>query len=100
MENTIERAVALEAGKRISLEGLPEKISLYFQKHHADVQRASEPAPLIPEGGLDFEKHIAEMERTYILGALESSGGVRTKAAQLLRMTYRSFRHYAKKYGI
>ena len=39
-------------------------------------------------------------ERAYILAALEASGGVGTQAAELLRMSYRSFRHYAKKYNI
>ena len=27
-------------------------------------------------------------------------GGVRSQAADLLKMSYRSFRHYAKKYGV
>ncbi|HEV2287637.1 MAG TPA: sigma-54 dependent transcriptional regulator [Candidatus Acidoferrales bacterium] len=100
LENTIERAVALETEKRISLEGLPERILLYYQNHFGDRQLADQPKRLIPESGIDLEKHIAEMERAYLLGALECAGGIRTKAAQLLKMTYRSFRHYAKKYGI
>jgi len=32
--------------------------------------------------------------------ALEAARGVRSQAADLLKMSYRSFRHYAKKYGI
>lgn len=100
LENTMERAVALETGKRISLEGLPERILMYYQNHSADREVPANGRKLIPEGGLDLEKHIAEVERAYLLGALECSGGVRTKAAELLRMTYRSFRHYAKKYEI
>lgn len=100
LENTIERAVALEAGKRISLEGLPERIIMYYQNHFAERQLPVHGVQLIPEGGLDLEKHIADMERTYLLGALECSGGVRVRAAELLHMTYRSFRHYAKKYEI
>src|SRR5579864_7120007 len=62
LENTIERSVALETGKRISLEGLPERISLYYQNHFPDRPAASNSAPLIPDGGLDLEKHIADME--------------------------------------
>lgn len=100
LENTIERAVALETDKRISLEGLPERILLYYQNHFAERQLTERPKQLIPEGGIDLEKHIAEMERAYLLGALECAGGVRIKASQLLKMTYRSFRHYAKKYGV
>src|SRR5579863_3579248 len=100
LENTMERAVALETGKRVSLEGLPERILMYYQNHFAEREAQNGSRRLIPDGGLDLEKHIAEMERAYLLGALECAGGVRTKAADLLKMTYRSFRHYAKKYEV
>ena len=56
--------------------------------------------PLIPEGGLDLVMHVQDLERAYIVAALEASGGVGTRAAELLRMSYRSFRHYSKKYSI
>jgi transcriptional regulator with GAF, ATPase, and Fis domain len=32
--------------------------------------------------------------------ALERAGGVQTQAAELLRMSFRSFRYYAKKAGL
>lgn len=44
--------------------------------------------------------HIQDLERSFLLAAMERSGGVRTRAADTLKMSYRSFRHYAKKYGI
>jgi len=53
----------------------------------------------IPEDGIDLEKSVQEMERAYILAALEASDGVGTRAAELLKMSYRSFRHYSKKYN-
>ena len=56
--------------------------------------------PTLPEEGLDLEQHIAELERRYIEAALQQAAGVRTRAAELLRMSYRSFRHYAKKYRL
>jgi two-component system, NtrC family, response regulator PilR len=99
LENTIERAVALETGKRITVETLPERISRYYQEHFSSSVGPNR-TPLIPEGGLDLEKHISEIERAYLLAALECGGGVRVRAAELLKMTYRSFRHYAKKHGI
>ena len=46
------------------------------------------------------ETYIQQLERSYLLAALERCGGVRTHAADLLKMSYRSFRHYAKKYGV
>jgi two-component system response regulator PilR (NtrC family) len=99
LENTIERAVALETTKRVSLEGLPERITNFYQESHSNGQSASKPY-LIPDNGMDLEKLISSTERAYLLAALECSGGVRIRAAEMLKMTYRSFRHYAKKHGV
>jgi two-component system, NtrC family, response regulator PilR len=99
LENTIERAVALETEALISLAVLPEKV--LQQGNGAHPVRASENGhPAIPESGLDLEKIIEDTEREYIVAALEASGGVGTRAAERLGMTYRSFRHYSKKYNI
>jgi len=40
------------------------------------------------------------LERAYIVAAIEACDGVGTRAAELLKMSYRSFRHYSKKYNI
>ena len=99
LENTLERAVALETKKQISLESIPERITSFYQDSRSNGH--SQPSPsLIPDGGLNLEMHIAATERAYLLAALESAGGVRVRAADLLKMTYRSFRHYAKKHGV
>jgi two-component system response regulator PilR (NtrC family) len=49
---------------------------------------------------VDFEKEIAQAERSYLQAALEKAGGVRTRASELLKISYRSFRHYAKKHNL
>jgi two-component system response regulator PilR (NtrC family) len=100
LENTMERSVALETGRMISVNVLPEKIQLRAAQ---DATPAAAPANghvHIPETGVDLEKYVQEMERAYILSALDASNGVGTRAAELLKMTYRSFRHYSKKYNI
>ncbi|HKN60154.1 MAG TPA: sigma-54 dependent transcriptional regulator [Candidatus Acidoferrales bacterium] len=99
LENTIERAVALESCQRISVESVPDRIRNYYQ---ASVPQAAHNGNgiVLPDGGLNLEDHISKIERSYLLAALERSGGVRTRAADLLKMTYRSFRHYAKKYEV
>jgi two-component system response regulator PilR (NtrC family) len=99
LENTLERAVALETRKQISLESIPERITNFYQEFRSNGQPELK-ASLIPEGGLDLENHISATERAYLLAALERAGGVRVRAADLLKMTYRSFRHYAKKHGV
>jgi two-component system response regulator PilR (NtrC family) len=99
LENTMERSVALETGRLISLSVLPEKIRYAAAGGGAALQ-AKNGHPALPEGGIDLEKHIQDTERAYIVAALEASNGVGTRAADLLKMTYRSFRHYSKKYNI
>ena len=99
LENTIERAVALESRHKISTEALPDRIRTHFQESVPLAGRNGNGAALPPEG-LNLEEHIQGIERSYLLAALERSGGVRTQAAELLKMSYRSFRHYAKKYGV
>jgi len=54
----------------------------------------------IPDEGVDFEKAVASTERFYLQAALEKAGGVRTRASEFLKITYRSFRHYAKKHSL
>jgi len=97
LENTMERAVALESTNEISLRVLPDRIAGYSS---TPGMNAGAGNGALPEGGVDFEKEIADTERRYLLAALEKSGGVRTRASELLKITYRSFRHYAKKHGL
>jgi two-component system response regulator PilR (NtrC family) len=99
LENTIERAVALEGGTRITVDALPERVRNRYREPLLPVPHNGQGA-VLPEGGLNLEEHIQQVERSYLLAALESSGGIRTQAADLLKMSYRSFRHYAKKYGV
>jgi two-component system, NtrC family, response regulator PilR len=97
LENTMERAVALETSGEITLRVLPDRIAGYSGNQ---VLAASNGASAFPAEGVDFEKEIAETERRYLQGALEKSHGVRTQAADLLKISYRSFRHYAKKHNL
>ena len=100
LENTMERSVALEIGNTISVAVLPEKIkSPVVQGTPKSTETPAGPTR-IPEGGIDLEKHVQDLEKDYILAALNASGGVGTRAAELLKMSYRSFRHYSKKYSI
>jgi two-component system, NtrC family, response regulator PilR len=98
LENTIERAVALESGSEISLAVLPDRVAGTASVFGTAL---GEPAGVqIPAEGVDFERVVAETEKRYLQLALEKSGGVRTQAAELLKISYRSFRHYAKKYAL
>ncbi len=96
LENTMERAVALESSREISLRVLPERIVNYS----GGSQFGSSQTVEFPADGVDFEKEIADAERRYLQAALEKAGGVRTRASELLKISYRSFRHYAKKHSL
>jgi two-component system response regulator PilR (NtrC family) len=54
----------------------------------------------LPTDGVDLEQYVANIEKTLIQSALEQSNGVQTRAADLLKVSYRSFRHLLKKYEI
>ncbi|HZU42894.1 MAG TPA: helix-turn-helix domain-containing protein, partial [Terriglobales bacterium] len=94
----MERAVALETTGEITLRVLPDRIAGYAGE--PVLGPSGNGAVPFPAEGVDFEKEIAETERRYLQAALEKSHGVRTKAADLLKITYRSFRHYAKKHNL
>jgi two-component system response regulator PilR (NtrC family) len=94
LENAVEHAVALsgEHNGLLHLEHLPQSLS--------GINLSGETAIQIPKEGMDFETRITQIEKQYLLAALRAADGVRAHAAELLRMSYRSFRHYAKKYNI
>jgi two-component system, NtrC family, response regulator PilR len=98
LENTMERAVALETTPEITLRVLPDRIAGYASAG-AGVDNGNGDGAF-PAEGVDFEKEVADAERRYLQSALEKSHGVRTQAADLLKISYRSFRHYAKKHNL
>ena len=50
--------------------------------------------------GVGMENYVASIERSLLQSALDRSNGVQTKAADLLSISYRSFRHLMKKYEL
>ena len=94
LENVMERAVALEPTPSILPDSLPASI-------RGDVPRVpTASADGLPESGFDLEAHVKDIERGYIAEALKKAGGVQVKAAELLGMSFRSFRYYVKKYNL
>jgi two-component system, NtrC family, response regulator PilR len=94
LENVIERAVALESTPTILAESLPPGIRGGAPRApHAGVET-------MPSAGFDLESHVQNIERGYIAEALKRAGGVQVKAAELLGMSFRSFRYYVKKYNL
>ena len=112
LENTIERAVALEHGRvagldrrrddsgppsgiadrRIRPEWLPERILRYKPRVVTDLD--------LPEEGIDLEAYLAQLEKDYIIRALQRTSGNQTRAAEILKMSVRSLRHLLDKHRI
>jgi two-component system response regulator PilR (NtrC family) len=91
LENMVERTVLLADGETIQPEDLPEEIC-----------KTDAPGKHLPEigEGVDFESIMEQIEKDYLLKALEKAKGVKTDAAKLLNLSFRSFRHKLYKYGI
>jgi two-component system response regulator PilR (NtrC family) len=98
LENTIERAVALEQTEvlRVDLPGDRPK----SRAAAAAAGVSGPPGVALPPEGLDLERYIADIERSLLQSALRRSNGVQTKAAEILKLSYRSFRHLMKKYEL
>jgi two-component system response regulator PilR (NtrC family) len=93
LENVIERAVALEASDRI----LPGSFNREVASH------PESPAALpvvLGEGSIDLETQLERLRERLMGEALARTNGVQTRAAELLGMSFRSFRYFAKKYNL
>lgn len=93
LENVLERAATLAGSSTIGLGDLPEELS----------GLAGGPSPsllTLPEEGCRLEDVLNEIERRLLLEALERTGGVRTQAAKLLGISFRSFRYRLEKQSI
>jgi two-component system response regulator PilR (NtrC family) len=92
LENIIERSVALETSNII----LPENLILSRDSGKQGVfQNFS-----IPDHGVQLNNLLAGFERQWIAKALEKSGGSKTKAAELLHVTFDSLRYRIEKLGL
>jgi two-component system, NtrC family, response regulator PilR len=96
LENAMERAVALERTPSILVDSLPEQL----RGGTSGVPATAAAAESFPDNGFDLEQHVQHLEREYIAEALRRAGGVKVKAAELLGMSFRSFRYYMKKYDL
>ncbi len=92
LENVMERAIALEPSDVLSSRSLPESVVLGITTGTGAVE--------LPLDGLKLEEHLEAIGKSLMLQALERCDGVQTQAAELLQMSARSFRYYAKKYDL
>ena len=100
LENTIERAVALETGEELRVELPVERVRARAAAAGVGGEgMAISPGAVLPDG-MDMENYVAEIERSLLKSALAQSNGVQARAADVLKISYRSFRHLMKKYSL
>jgi two-component system response regulator PilR (NtrC family) len=100
LENTIERAVALEMGEVLRVQLPMERARAKAAAAGVGANTLSVTSDAVLPEGMDMEKYVAEIERSLLKSALQQSNGVQTRAADVLRISYRSFRHLMKKYDL
>jgi two-component system response regulator PilR (NtrC family) len=91
LENVIERAVALSRQPVLGLETLAPAVLEPAE---------TEEAKRIPPDGVDLQQLMDDYERGLLLEALAAGGFVKKRAAQLLGVSFRSFRYRLEKLGL
>jgi two-component system response regulator PilR (NtrC family) len=95
LENIIERSVALETSNII----LPESLTLATHKKQVRKEYSFMDMD-IPSEGVDLDEIMNTLEKDLLIKALEKSHGIKKKAAELLRISFRSLRYRLGKHGI
>lgn len=100
LENAIERAVALETGDELHVELPVERAKVRAAAAGAGADGMTIASGSVLPEGMDMEKYVADIERSLLKSALQQSNGVQARAADVLKISYRSFRHLMKKYDL
>lgn len=92
LANLAERAMALGWTRELPIEALPQNLQCESEGKTFECR--------IPEDGFDLDAHLAEIEKAILIQALQRSGGVRKRAAELLGISFRSIRYRLEKLGL
>jgi two-component system response regulator PilR (NtrC family) len=93
LANVVERAVTLCDGDEVTPSSLSPVV------RGAALTAVGATTALPPEG-MDLQAHLDAIERAVLEQALRRTGGVKTEAARLLSLTFRSLRYRLAKFGI
>jgi two-component system response regulator AtoC len=91
LENTIERALVLAEGPRITPTDLPPNVTSPV---------SALDGVELPDDELSVKKHGEVLERRLIRMALERTGGNKTRAAELLELSSRALLYKIREYGL
>jgi two-component system, NtrC family, response regulator PilR len=91
LENVVERAMVLGSGEILGADALPPALLTGPDTRDIRIE--------LPASGLDLDDTLDRIERRYIQLALERTGGVQTRAAELLGISFRQFRYKLQKHS-
>ncbi|XXF81654.1 sigma-54 dependent transcriptional regulator [Myxococcaceae bacterium GXIMD 01537] len=94
LQNIVERAATLADSDVLGPETLPPALR---GEREPEAPKAGEVA--LPQG-FSLEHFLDEAERRYLLAGLREANGVKTRAAELLGLSFRSFRYRLAKHGM
>jgi len=98
LRNFVERGVLVGKGPELTREDLD------LGEENVPVDRHLAPEeilhPLLPPEGVDLDEAHDSVDRHFFGEALRLTGGNETRAAQLLRINYSTFRYRRKKLGL
>ena len=89
LENVIQRLVLMVPGSNIAVKHLPH--------HLLSSSAASHEAILIPEGGVDFDVEMENIQIAYLNAALRRTDGRKSAAASLLRIDPQRMKYLCRK---
>ena len=92
LENVVERAVVLSTGAVLDVDLLPHSVR--------QPESAGLPPPALPVNGIAFKDAVSEYERQIIIRALQASGGVQKRAAELLQVKPTTLHEMMKRLNI
>ncbi|MGD0885813.1 MAG: sigma-54 dependent transcriptional regulator [Thermodesulfovibrionales bacterium] len=92
LENIMERVLLMTDKEEISVEDMPLEILAPSPE--------TKGLPEMTREGLHLDGIVENIEKQYLMEALKLANGVKTEAAALLNLSFRSFRHRLQKYGM
>jgi len=102
LENIVEHAVAVTNKNILTEDDLPPHVK--GVSLNEEFKLFEKTAPGGPDfffsKGISLDEELATHEKCLLLGALKRANGVQKRAAELLGINYRSFRHRLEKYGL
>jgi transcriptional regulator with GAF, ATPase, and Fis domain len=92
LENIVERAIVLGNSEILAPDSLPAHLRAPRDEQVVNVE--------IPASGMDLEDTLMRIENRYIRLALERSGWLQVRAAEMLGLSFRQFRYKLQKHGL